>query len=87
MRKLAFSLIAMAAALGIQSASADDLVIATAGPITGDLAEFGAQMQRGAERRVDAQARFPTWTTAFNARARRRERAPSSRADRRGRAA
>jgi branched-chain amino acid transport system substrate-binding protein len=52
MRKLAFSLIAMAAALGIQSASADDLVIATAGPITGDLAEFGAQMQRGAEQAV-----------------------------------
>ena len=51
MRKFAVSLIALAAALGAQSASAD-ITIATAGPITGDLAEFGAQMQRGAEQAV-----------------------------------
>jgi branched-chain amino acid transport system substrate-binding protein len=52
MRKLGYSLLAAVAALGIQSASADDLVIGAAGPITGDLAEFGAQLQRGAEQAV-----------------------------------
>ncbi len=52
MRKLGLSLVAAIAALGIQAAAADEITIATAGPITGDLAEFGAQMQRGAEQAV-----------------------------------
>ncbi len=54
MRKLVLPLmaVAMAAAINVSAARADDIVIATAGPITGDLAEFGAQMQRGAEKAV-----------------------------------
>jgi len=50
------SLLAATAALallgGIASAKAD-IVIATAGPITGDLAEFGAQMKNGATKAVE----------------------------------
>jgi branched-chain amino acid transport system substrate-binding protein len=54
MRKFALPLIAAAAlavTYGASSAMAD-ITIATAGPITGDLAEFGAQMKSGAERAV-----------------------------------
>ncbi|HEX6120002.1 MAG TPA: ABC transporter substrate-binding protein, partial [Dongiaceae bacterium] len=54
MRKFAFPLIAAAAlavTFGASSAMAD-ITIAVAGPITGDLAEFGAQMKRGAEQAV-----------------------------------
>jgi branched-chain amino acid transport system substrate-binding protein len=55
MRKLSLPLVAafaMAAALNVSAARAEDLTIAVAGPITGDLAEFGAQMKRGAEKAV-----------------------------------
>lgn len=52
MRKLGISLVAAAMALGLQTASADDIVIAGAGPYTGDLAEFGAQLRSGAEQAV-----------------------------------
>jgi branched-chain amino acid transport system substrate-binding protein len=55
MRKLSLPLvaaIAMAAAINVSAARAEDLTIAVAGPITGDLAEFGAQMKRGAEKAV-----------------------------------
>src|SRR4030095_7465042 len=55
MRKLSLPLVAafaMAAAINVSAARAEDLTIAVAGPITGDLAEFGAQMKRGAEKAV-----------------------------------
>ncbi|MEX2650059.1 MAG: branched-chain amino acid ABC transporter substrate-binding protein [Alphaproteobacteria bacterium] len=52
MRKFTLSLLAAAAAFGLQTAAADDIVIAGAGPYTGDLAEFGAQLHRGAEQAV-----------------------------------
>lgn len=56
MRKLTLPLLAAAAvatALSVSTArAADTITIATAGPITGDLASFGAQMQRGAEKAV-----------------------------------
>ncbi len=55
MRKFAFPLVAavaMAAAISVSPAKADDIVIGAAGPLTGDLAEFGAQLQRGAEKAV-----------------------------------
>lgn len=54
MRKFALPLIAAAAlavTYGASSAMAD-ITIAVAGPITGDLAEFGAQMKSGAEKAV-----------------------------------
>jgi branched-chain amino acid transport system substrate-binding protein len=50
------SLLAATAAIalmgGIATAQAEDIIIATAGPITGDLAEFGAQMKNGATKAV-----------------------------------
>ena len=56
MRKFTLPLLAAAAvatALTVSPAkAADTITIATAGPITGDLASFGAQMQRGAEKAV-----------------------------------
>src|ERR1700741_573401 len=53
MRKFALPLIAAAALAVTYGASAQaDITIATAGPITGDLAEFGAQMKAGAEAAV-----------------------------------
>jgi len=56
MRKFTLPLLAAAAlatALSVSTArAADTITIATAGPITGDLASFGAQMQRGAEQAV-----------------------------------
>jgi branched-chain amino acid transport system substrate-binding protein len=54
MRKLTLPLVAaaaLAAAINVSAARAD-ITIAVAGPITGDLAEFGAQMKRGAEKAV-----------------------------------
>jgi branched-chain amino acid transport system substrate-binding protein len=42
-----------AAAFGLNAAAADDIVIAGAGPYTGDLAEFGAQLKSGAQKAVD----------------------------------
>lgn len=51
MRKLGISVIALATALSISAAQAD-ITIGSAGPMTGDLAEFGAQLQRGAEKAV-----------------------------------
>ncbi len=44
--------VALAAGLGASVAAADELVVATAGPITGQYASFGEQMQRGAEMAV-----------------------------------
>ena len=56
MRKFTLPLLAAAAlatALSVSTArAADTITVATAGPITGDLASFGAQMQRGAEQAV-----------------------------------
>src|SRR5215510_4817863 len=56
MRKLSTSLLAAAAlvaGLSIAPAKAQDTItIGMAGPITGDLAEFGAQLVRGAEKAV-----------------------------------
>jgi branched-chain amino acid transport system substrate-binding protein len=54
MRRFAAPLLAAAAALalGANVASADDIVVATAGPMTGQYAAFGEQMKRGAEQAV-----------------------------------
>ncbi|MBM3585086.1 MAG: branched-chain amino acid ABC transporter substrate-binding protein [Alphaproteobacteria bacterium] len=52
MRKLILSLVA-AAAFSMNAAAADEIVIAGAGPYTGDLAEFGAQLKSGAQKAVD----------------------------------
>jgi len=53
MRKLTLPLVAaFAAALTASAARADELVVATAGPITGQYASFGEQMKRGAEMAV-----------------------------------
>jgi branched-chain amino acid transport system substrate-binding protein len=54
MRKLALPLVAAfaAAALTTSAAKADEIVVATAGPITGQYASFGEQMKRGAEMAV-----------------------------------
>jgi branched-chain amino acid transport system substrate-binding protein len=41
--------LAAAIALGTAAAKADEIVVATAGPITGQYASFGEQMKRGAE--------------------------------------
>src|SRR3546814_19744636 len=52
MRKLSLTLLAAVTALAfnIPAAGAQDtLTVATAGPMTGQYASFGAQMQRGAE--------------------------------------
>ena len=38
---------------GVATAQAEEIIIATAGPITGDLAEFGAQMKNGATKAVE----------------------------------
>jgi branched-chain amino acid transport system substrate-binding protein len=49
-------LLAAAAAIamlsGIAGAKAEDIVVGSAGPMTGDLAEFGAQLRAGAEKAV-----------------------------------
>lgn len=55
MRKLTLPFVAAAAlatALSVASAKAEEITIGMAGPITGDLAEFGAQLVRGAEKAV-----------------------------------
>jgi len=55
MRKLTLPFLAAAAlatALSVAPAKAEDITIGMAGPITGDLAEFGAQLVRGAEKAV-----------------------------------
>jgi len=55
MQKVKFPLLAAAAlatALSVTTAKAEDITIGMAGPITGDLAEFGAQLVRGAEQAV-----------------------------------
>jgi len=55
MQKVKFPLLAaaaLAAALSVTTAKAEDITIGMAGPITGDLAEFGAQLVRGAEKAV-----------------------------------
>ncbi|MGH6926756.1 MAG: branched-chain amino acid ABC transporter substrate-binding protein, partial [Dongiaceae bacterium] len=54
MRKLTLPVVAAlaATALTASAATAQDLVVATAGPITGQYASFGEQMKRGAEMAV-----------------------------------
>jgi branched-chain amino acid transport system substrate-binding protein len=55
MRKYALPLIAAAAfatAIGASAARADNLNVATAGPMTGEYAAFGDQMKHGAQRAV-----------------------------------
>jgi len=53
MRKLGLMLAAATLALGVGAGSASaDIEVATAGPMTGDYAAFGMQMQRGAEAAV-----------------------------------
>ncbi|HKY93708.1 MAG TPA: branched-chain amino acid ABC transporter substrate-binding protein [Kiloniellales bacterium] len=49
MRKVAFALAALVASLSVAKA---DILIGTAGPMTGDYAAFGMQLQRGAEAAV-----------------------------------
>jgi branched-chain amino acid transport system substrate-binding protein len=52
MRKLGLSLLVAAATvatLGLSAARADDIIVGTAGPMTGGDAAFGEQMRRGAE--------------------------------------
>src|SRR5689334_9942508 len=51
MTRLATPLLAAAAALTLSAgvASAEDIVVGTAGPMTGQYAAFGEQMKRGAE--------------------------------------
>jgi branched-chain amino acid transport system substrate-binding protein len=56
MRKLSISLVAVAAALALGAGTAraaDEIKVATAGPITGEYASFGEQMKRGAQMAVD----------------------------------
>jgi branched-chain amino acid transport system substrate-binding protein len=55
MRKLGITLLsAVALAMGgVAAAHADDVTIATAGPMTGELAQFGEQLKRGAQQGVD----------------------------------
>jgi branched-chain amino acid transport system substrate-binding protein len=55
MRKFSKPLIAaaaLAAAVGVSAAQAENIKIATAGPMTGEYAAFGDQMKHGAERAV-----------------------------------
>ncbi len=53
MKKLGLTLAAATLALGVGAGSASaDILVATAGPMTGDYAAFGMQMQRGAEAAV-----------------------------------
>jgi len=53
MRKFALSVTVAASALGFAlSSAAADITIATAGPMTGDYAAFGQQMERGAKAAV-----------------------------------
>lgn len=55
MRKYALPLIAaaaFAAAIGVSAANAQNLNVATAGPMTGEYAAFGDQMRHGAEQAV-----------------------------------
>ena len=57
MRKLGLTLVAAVAAataFGVSSArAADEVVVATAGPMTGQYASFGEQMKRGAQLAID----------------------------------
>lgn len=50
--KISFAVAAAVSAFAVTSASAADLVIAVAGPLTGQQASFGEQMKRGAEMAV-----------------------------------
>ena len=53
MKKLGLTLAAATVALGVgMTAAKADILVATAGPMTGDYAAFGMQMQRGAEAAV-----------------------------------
>lgn len=53
MKKLLLASVATVAGLGLSSAAMADIVIATAGPMTGQYASFGAQMKAGAEQAVE----------------------------------
>jgi branched-chain amino acid transport system substrate-binding protein len=48
----ALAAVLAAGAFGVSSAKAEDLTIAVAGPMTGELAAFGEQLKRGAEKAV-----------------------------------
>ncbi|WP_374655750.1 branched-chain amino acid ABC transporter substrate-binding protein [Dongia sp.] len=48
----ALAAVLAAGAFGVTSAKAEDLTIAVAGPMTGELAAFGEQLKRGAEKAV-----------------------------------
>ena len=52
MRKAGLGLFAAALALAAPAAIAQEIVIATAGPMTGQYASFGEQMRRGAQMAV-----------------------------------
>ena len=52
MKRLVTALVATAALIGATAAARADILIATAGPMTGQYASFGEQMRRGAERAV-----------------------------------
>ncbi|WP_186386357.1 branched-chain amino acid ABC transporter substrate-binding protein [Stappia sp. TSB10P1A] len=53
MKKLLLASVATVAGLGLSSAAMADIVIATAGPMTGQYASFGAQMKAGAEQAIE----------------------------------
>ncbi len=52
MKTIRIVLLGVAAVLGLAAAAEAEIVIATAGPITGPFAVYGEQMKRGAERAV-----------------------------------
>lgn len=53
MKKLLLASVAIVVGMGLTSAAMADIVIATAGPMTGQYASFGAQMKAGAEQAVE----------------------------------
>ncbi|WP_068085546.1 branched-chain amino acid ABC transporter substrate-binding protein [Polycladidibacter stylochi] len=53
MKKFLLASVACVAAMGASSAAFADIVIATAGPMTGQYASFGQQMRAGAEQAVE----------------------------------
>ena len=53
MKKLLMASVATVIGMGLSSAALADIVIATAGPMTGQYASFGAQMKAGAEQAIE----------------------------------
>ncbi|MBC2860237.1 branched-chain amino acid ABC transporter substrate-binding protein [Stappia sp. 28M-7] len=53
MKKLLMASVATVVGMGLSTAAMADIIIATAGPMTGQYASFGAQMKAGAEQAVE----------------------------------